>query len=162
MRLWIFSDLHQDLQDNAWDPCAHAPDHDIAVVAGDVHSPLTSAIDWLADRLPGVPEINGACLHRRDSYGHVAVARDHETAKPQSAFLSAGASFVAVLLHDIDDVKLVLREHLREAVGILDLFGGLGRFLFFGIAELGPVENVAPIPRVWRPRPLSLGITSRP
>ena len=55
MRLWIFSDLHQDWQDNAWDPCAHAPDHDIAVVAGDVHSPLTSAIDWLADRLPGVP-----------------------------------------------------------------------------------------------------------
>ena len=57
MRLWIFSDLHQDWQDNAWDPCAHAPDHDIAVVAGDVHSPLTSAIDWLADRLPGVPTI---------------------------------------------------------------------------------------------------------
>ena len=57
MRLWIFSDLHQDWQDNAWDPCAHAPDHDIAVVAGDVHSPLTSAINWLADRLPGAPTI---------------------------------------------------------------------------------------------------------
>jgi len=56
-RLWIFSDLHQDWADNAWDPAAHAPadGFDIVVVAGDVHSPLPRALDWLADRLPGVP-----------------------------------------------------------------------------------------------------------
>jgi Icc-related predicted phosphoesterase len=52
-RLWIFSDLHQDWADNAWDPTAHAPAFDVAVVAGDVHSPVTKAIDWLADRLQG-------------------------------------------------------------------------------------------------------------
>jgi Icc-related predicted phosphoesterase len=49
-------DLHQDHIGNSWDPAAHLPagGFDIAVVAGDVHSPLTSAIDWLADRFPGV------------------------------------------------------------------------------------------------------------
>jgi len=30
MRLRIFFDIHQDWQDNAWDPCAYAPDHYIA------------------------------------------------------------------------------------------------------------------------------------
>jgi predicted phosphohydrolase len=55
-RLWIFSDLHQEWPENAWDPAANAPPlgFDVAVVAGDIHTPLTSAIDWLADRLPGV------------------------------------------------------------------------------------------------------------
>ncbi|HYA81302.1 MAG TPA: hypothetical protein VED87_10265, partial [Methylocystis sp.] len=43
----------QDWPSNAWDPSAHAPDFDIAVVAGDVHSPLTKAIDWLGDRFAG-------------------------------------------------------------------------------------------------------------
>jgi len=57
LRLWIFSDLHQEWRDNAFDPGAHAPEFDVAVVAGDVHSPLTTAIDWLADRLAGVPTI---------------------------------------------------------------------------------------------------------
>jgi Icc-related predicted phosphoesterase len=52
-RLWIFSDLHQDWADNAWDPAACAPACDVIVVAGDAHSPLTKAIDWLADRLSG-------------------------------------------------------------------------------------------------------------
>jgi len=58
-RLWIFSDLHQDWADNAWDPAAHAPagGFDVAVIAGDVHSPLTQALDWIDDRLPGVPTI---------------------------------------------------------------------------------------------------------
>ena len=56
-RLWIFSDLHQDWADNAWDPTARAPAFDVAVVAGDVHSPLSSAIDWLGDRLAGAPTI---------------------------------------------------------------------------------------------------------
>ena len=52
-RLWIFSDLHQDWADNAWDPAACAPACDVIVVAGDAHSPLNKAIDWLADRLGG-------------------------------------------------------------------------------------------------------------
>lgn len=58
-RLWIFSDLHQDWPDNAWDPAGHAPagGFDVAVVAGDVHMPLVRALDWLAERLPGVPVV---------------------------------------------------------------------------------------------------------
>ncbi|WP_019904789.1 metallophosphoesterase [Methylobacterium sp. 77] len=58
-RLWIFSDLHQDCPENAWDPAAHAPagGFDVAVIAGDVHMPLLRALDWLGERLPGVPVI---------------------------------------------------------------------------------------------------------
>lgn len=58
-RLWIWSDLHQEWPENAWDPAAHAPPagFDVAVVAGDVHTPLVRALDWLAERLPGVPVI---------------------------------------------------------------------------------------------------------
>lgn len=54
-RLWIFSDLHQDWAPNAWDPARHAPADgvDIVVAAGGLHSPLTAAVDWLADRFPG-------------------------------------------------------------------------------------------------------------
>ena len=58
-RLWIFSDLHQEWPENAWDPAAHPPAGgcDLAVVAGDVHLPLTRALDWLAERLPGLPTV---------------------------------------------------------------------------------------------------------
>lgn len=58
-RLWIFSDLHQDWPENAWDPSGHAPagSFDVAIVAGDVHMPLVRALDWLAERLPGVPVV---------------------------------------------------------------------------------------------------------
>lgn len=54
-RLWIFSDLHQEWPENAWDPAAHAPagGFDVAIVAGDVHMPLTQALDWLGERMPG-------------------------------------------------------------------------------------------------------------
>lgn len=58
-RLWIFSDLHQEWPENAWDPAAHVPagGFDVAVVAGDVHMPLTRSLDWLSERLPGVPVV---------------------------------------------------------------------------------------------------------
>ncbi|WP_244479803.1 metallophosphoesterase family protein [Methylobacterium sp. Leaf94] len=58
-RLWIWSDLHQEWPENAWDPGAHAPPDgfDVAVVAGDVNMPLLRALDWLGERLPGVPMI---------------------------------------------------------------------------------------------------------
>ena len=54
-RLWIFSDLHQDCAGNAWDPARHAPasGFNVVIAAGDLHSPLTAAIDWLADRFAG-------------------------------------------------------------------------------------------------------------
>lgn len=64
-RLWIFSDLHQEWPDQPWDPAAHAPaaGFDVAVVAGDVHTPLTAALDWLATRLAGVPVVYVAGNH---------------------------------------------------------------------------------------------------
>ncbi len=56
-RLWTFSDLHQEWPENHFDLVAHSPTagFDVAVVAGDVHTPLTGALGWLASRLPGVP-----------------------------------------------------------------------------------------------------------
>jgi len=59
LRLWAFSDLHQEHAENAWDPAAHAPagGFDVAVIAGDVHMPLTRSLEWLAERLPGVHAI---------------------------------------------------------------------------------------------------------
>jgi len=59
MRIWAFSDLHQEHAENAWDPAGHEPGggFDVAVVAGDVHMPMTRALDWLGERLPGVPVV---------------------------------------------------------------------------------------------------------
>ncbi len=58
-RLWTFSDLHQERPENAWDPAAGRPaaGFDVAVVAGDVHVPLIRSLEWLAERLPGVPVV---------------------------------------------------------------------------------------------------------
>jgi len=58
-RLWIFSDLHQEWPGQRWDPNLSAPraGFDIAVVAGDVHTPLTEALSWLSSRLAGVPTV---------------------------------------------------------------------------------------------------------
>lgn len=58
-RLWVWSDIHAEVPDNAWDPAAYAPagGFDVAVVAGDVHMPLTRALDWLSERMPGVPVV---------------------------------------------------------------------------------------------------------
>ncbi|MCW6509861.1 metallophosphoesterase [Lichenifustis flavocetrariae] len=54
-RFWTFSDLHQNWADNAWDPsrCVPPGGFDALLVAGDVHSPLTAALDWLHARFPG-------------------------------------------------------------------------------------------------------------
>ncbi|MCJ2050260.1 metallophosphoesterase [Methylobacterium sp. J-070] len=59
IRYWVASDLHQEHEENRWDIAAHAPagGFDVAVVAGDVHMPLTRSLDWLAERLPGVPVV---------------------------------------------------------------------------------------------------------
>ncbi len=64
-RLWVFSDLHQEWPENAWEPAAHVPPDgfDVAVVAGDVHMPLTRALEWLAERLLGVPVVYVAGNH---------------------------------------------------------------------------------------------------
>ena len=64
MRLWTFSDLHLDARGNTPDPLPRAPaSFDAVVVAGDLSSPLTAALDWLHERLPGVPVVYVAGNH---------------------------------------------------------------------------------------------------
>ena len=56
--LWTFSDLHQECDENAWDPQVAAPSTvDAVVCAGDVHVPLIDSVQWLADRFAGKPVI---------------------------------------------------------------------------------------------------------
>lgn len=91
MRAWIFSDLHQDCHDNTWDPLPHAPsDFDIVIAAGDLHSPLTEAVDWLADRFAGCQVIyvpgnhDYYCDPNVDRYTHddmLARGRDRAAAR---------------------------------------------------------------------------------
>nr|WP_301549779.1 metallophosphoesterase [Methylorubrum thiocyanatum] len=75
--------MHQDWPGNAWDPAAHAPSSgfDVAVVNGDVHMPLTRALDWLGERLPGVPVVYVPGNHdfRWDRGGERYAIRDQPT-----------------------------------------------------------------------------------
>lgn len=52
LRLWIFSDLHQEWSENAMTLVPPADGFDVAVVAGDVATPLISALWWLRDQIP--------------------------------------------------------------------------------------------------------------
>ncbi|TCR68281.1 calcineurin-like phosphoesterase family protein [Bosea sp. BK604] len=56
MRIWLFSDLHQEFDDQLWDPLPSAPTagFDVVVVPGDVHMPLTRALAWLHERFSGL------------------------------------------------------------------------------------------------------------
>ena len=93
-RLWIFSGLHQDWADNAWDPATHAPAFDVAIVAGDAHSPLTKAIDWLGDRFAGARVIYVSGNHDYywdggdDRYTHAdQIARGRDMAARRGIYL---------------------------------------------------------------------------
>lgn len=56
MRIWLFSDLHQEHFDQPWDPLPEAPadGFDVIVAPGDIHTPLTRSLRWLHERFPGV------------------------------------------------------------------------------------------------------------
>jgi Icc-related predicted phosphoesterase len=55
MRLWIFSDLHLEMQP---DIALSYPDADVAVIAGDVHRPMWQSVQWLADNIaPFMPVV---------------------------------------------------------------------------------------------------------
>jgi len=52
LRLWVFSDLHQEWSENALKLVPPTGGFDVAVVAGDVATPLISALWWLRDQIP--------------------------------------------------------------------------------------------------------------
>ena len=119
-RFWIFSDLHQDWADNAWDPTAHAPAFDVAVVAGDVHSPLTKAIDWLGDRLAGAPVIYVPGNHDfwcgADSADRYTLADQLSRGRDLAARLESLRKHVVVIAERRDDVIESYRRRLRDRV----------------------------------------------
>jgi Icc-related predicted phosphoesterase len=55
MRFWILSDLH--IEQSTWDIPNPAPDYDVLIAAGDIHTPLTAGLRWLAERADGRPVI---------------------------------------------------------------------------------------------------------
>jgi predicted phosphodiesterase len=55
MRFWILSDLH--IESCRWDVPDPHPDYDVLIAAGDIHSPATAAVDWLAARANGKPVV---------------------------------------------------------------------------------------------------------
>jgi len=55
MRIWILSDLH--IEQSKWDIPSPAPDYDVLIAAGDIHTPLSAGVHWLAERSEGRPVI---------------------------------------------------------------------------------------------------------
>lgn len=55
MRLWIVSDLH--IESCRWDLPDPRPDYDVLIAAGDIHTPATRGVEWLAARADGKPVI---------------------------------------------------------------------------------------------------------
>lgn len=55
MRIWILSDLH--IEQSKWDFPDPAPEYDVVVAAGDIHTPLSEGVRWLAERADGRPVI---------------------------------------------------------------------------------------------------------
>ena len=55
MRFWILSDLH--IEQSRWNIPAPAPDYDVLIAAGDIHTPLSAGVRWLAERADGRPVI---------------------------------------------------------------------------------------------------------
>jgi Calcineurin-like phosphoesterase len=54
-RIWILSDLH--IEQSKWDIPVPAPDYDVLIAAGDIHTPLSDGVRWLAARAEGRPVI---------------------------------------------------------------------------------------------------------
>jgi predicted phosphodiesterase len=55
MRIWILSDLH--IEQSRWDIPVPTPDYDVLIAAGDIHTPLSAGVRWLAERADGRPVI---------------------------------------------------------------------------------------------------------
>jgi hypothetical protein len=45
MRFWILSDLN--IEQSKWDFPVPAPDHDVLIAAGDLHTPLKARLNWM-------------------------------------------------------------------------------------------------------------------
>jgi HipA-like C-terminal domain/Calcineurin-like phosphoesterase superfamily domain len=55
VRLWILSDLH--IESCTWDLPEPRPDYDVLIAAGDILTPASRGVEWLAERANGKPVI---------------------------------------------------------------------------------------------------------
>ena len=86
MRLWIFSDLHIELS-RQW--ALPVPvDFDVIIAAGDIHSPASSGVRWLAELADGKPVIYVPGNHEWYApRGEFNVADEHRRAADLAAEL---------------------------------------------------------------------------
>lgn len=118
MKLWIMSDLHQEFDELTWRP-SQAPDHDVLILAGDIHVGARQSVDYAAS-LSDKPVILVAGNH--ESYGHeitqnLANMRIASAQYPHLHFLENDAV-------NIDGVRFIgatlwtdLRQHPLTPIG---------------------------------------------
>lgn len=106
MRLLVISDVHLELGPFAFpDPM---PDFDVAVFAGDMHRPIISALNWMADQRQAGP------LRDRDI---VYIAGNHEFYKTEmKSALAAGIELA-------DKVGIYLLHRRTVAIGPVRFIG---------------------------------------
>ena len=126
-RLWIMSDLHQELARFPWAP--PRPDFDVLVVAGDVfRADVARAVDWVADLAGGRPcvFVPGNHEYWQGEPGQVLAAGSARAAERGVTFLDGrggwtgvgGVSFAGGTLWTDQALNLPMGERLYpEAFG---------------------------------------------
>ncbi|MCC0019867.1 MAG: metallophosphoesterase family protein [Nitratireductor sp.] len=87
-KFWILSDLHQEFPEFAWKPKI-IPEHDALILAGDIHVPSASAIDY-AETLTDKPVFMVAGNHEyynQDWNLMIGEARERAARSPNVTFL---------------------------------------------------------------------------
>jgi Icc-related predicted phosphoesterase len=98
MRIWILSDLH--IEQSKWDIPAPAPDYDVLIAAGDIHTPLSAGVSWLAERAEGRPVIYVPGNHEWYAYQQRFTITD-EAKRAQKLAVNLG-------VHVLQDTEVVV------------------------------------------------------
>lgn len=123
-KLWVFSDLH--LEQSAWDIPSARHEFDVIVAAGDIHSPATRAVRWLAKRAEGRPV--------------VFVPGNHEWYAPRRDFNVADERLAAARLATDLGIHLLMNDQV-----VIDGVRFLGTTLWTDYALGGDVESATRI-----------------
>jgi Icc-related predicted phosphoesterase len=111
MRVAVVSDLHIDIDHNAWrDP--PALDADLLIVIGDTTNPMVLGLPWIAETFGNVPHIiyvpGNHCFYRgRPGSGEERTFYQDQTERARSLARSLGITFVQNDVCDIGGVRFV-------------------------------------------------------